>query len=182
MILIGITGRAGAGKDTVADFLVREYGFVKLSVAGPLKRMLAAAGLTEPADREDKEKSIEGFDFTWRQAAQALGTEWGRSLDPSLWVKILAKEVRNLERMYSATGARVVISDIRYDNEAYMVRELGGQVMHILGRAADLGQAADHASEDGVLYFPRRDKVLVNDGTLQDLYRKVPLLLKESAE
>jgi hypothetical protein len=36
--IIGIAGRAGAGKDTVADILVREHGFVKIALADPLKR------------------------------------------------------------------------------------------------------------------------------------------------
>ena len=38
MNLIGICGRSGSGKDTVADILVRDYGFVKVACADPLKR------------------------------------------------------------------------------------------------------------------------------------------------
>lgn len=38
-MIIGISGRAGSGKDTAADFLVREYGFVKVSLADELKRI-----------------------------------------------------------------------------------------------------------------------------------------------
>src|SRR5262249_21718742 len=39
MSVIGICGRAGAGKDTAADVLVKEFGFVKVSLADPLKRI-----------------------------------------------------------------------------------------------------------------------------------------------
>lgn len=39
MIVIGLTGLARAGKDSVADILVRDHGFVKMSFAAPLKRM-----------------------------------------------------------------------------------------------------------------------------------------------
>lgn len=38
MNIIGITGQAGAGKDTAADRLVSDHGFVKVSLADPLKR------------------------------------------------------------------------------------------------------------------------------------------------
>ena len=49
-MIIGICGRAGAGKDTLADLLVQHYKFVKVSFADPLKRICA-----------------EVFDFTYDQ-------------------------------------------------------------------------------------------------------------------
>lgn len=38
MKLIGVCGMAGSGKDTFADFLVRDHGWVKIALADPLKR------------------------------------------------------------------------------------------------------------------------------------------------
>jgi hypothetical protein len=40
MKLIGIVGKAGSGKDTIADLLVRDHGFVKIALADPIKRCL----------------------------------------------------------------------------------------------------------------------------------------------
>lgn len=38
-MLIAISGRAGSGKDTAADFLVKNHGFVKVAFADPIKRV-----------------------------------------------------------------------------------------------------------------------------------------------
>ena len=39
-MLIGICGKAGAGKDTVGDFLIQNYGFNKIALADPIKRLV----------------------------------------------------------------------------------------------------------------------------------------------
>ncbi len=161
MKIVGITGAAGAGKDTVADFLVERFGYTKMSMAGPLKAGLAAMGLAEPLNRDDKEKLIPGFDFTWREAAQRLGTEWGRGLDSEIWVKMVAMRLRR------ATD-RVVISDIRFENESAMIRATGGKMLFLHGRYAALNGAEAHASEAGVEFFPTRDGMIDNSGKFDD--------------
>jgi hypothetical protein len=170
-MLVGITGPAGSGKDTVADYLVREHGFVKLSFAGPLKAMLAAAGMPEPADRALKEHMVPGFTFTWREAAQTLGTQWGRALDPEIWVKVVEQRL-----LSAAPSARYVLSDVRFENEAAMIRRCGGTVLHMTGRAADLGVNAAHASEAGIAVFAQ-DWVVANGGALENTFRRVDQIL-----
>lgn len=178
MKLIGIAGRAGAGKDTIADYLVREHGFTKVSWATPLKDALAAMGFPEPANRDDKEKIIPGFDFSWRRAAQTLGTDWGRALDPEIWIKLMEQRLAEAATLHAALGGgRYVISDVRFGNEAILVRERG-QLWHVTGRAADLGDAAAHASEAGILFLPQRDQAITNDGTLEQLYQKIDAALR----
>lgn len=141
-MIVGITGVAGSGKDTAADYLVSKYGFTKVSFAAILKNMLSVAGLPEPSNRDDKEKNVEGFNFTWREAAQTLGTEWGRSLDENIWVKLT---MASLEE-----GKNYVLSDVRFDNEARAIYEAGGSNILLLGRSVDLGNNSTHASEQGV--------------------------------
>lgn len=141
-MIIGITGVAGSGKDTAADYLVSKYGFTKVSFAAILKNMLSVAGLPEPSNRNDKEKNVEGFNFTWREAAQTLGTEWGRSLDENIWVKLTMASLED--------GKNYVFSDVRFDNEAEAIYEAGGSNILLLGRSVDLGNNSIHASEQGV--------------------------------
>ena len=166
--LIGITGKAGAGKDTAAQYFVNHKGFGQLAIAAPLKEALIALGLPEPANREDKEAKVPGFNFTWREAAQRLGTEWGRSLDPDIWVKMTMLKV---ERLW-AVNWDVVISDVRFDNEAEAIRAAGGKVLHIYGRAADIGSNSAHASESGVVYMPG-DVAIDNSKDLDHLHTQL---------
>jgi len=160
MKIVGIAGRAGSGKDTVADFLVARYGFTKVSMAGPLKSALATLGFPEPFDRGDKEKLIEGFNFTWREAAQKLGTEFGRALDPDIWVKIMAQRFRR-------ASDRIVVSDIRFENEAAMIREAGGRMLHLTGRFAELGANAGHSSETPLEVLSSVDGMIDNSGDFE---------------
>lgn len=60
MQFIGLAGRAGSGKDTIADYLVEKYGFVKFSFSDALyKEVQDAFGLSDQSllrDRETKEQ------------------------------------------------------------------------------------------------------------------------------
>lgn len=59
MLLIGLAGSAGVGKDTVADYLVEQYGFVKFSFSDALYREVSEAfgvSIEELQDRNNKEK------------------------------------------------------------------------------------------------------------------------------
>lgn len=171
MKIVGICGKGGSGKDTVADVLVG-YGARKLSFAGPLKAMLATIGIHEPATREEKEAINPLWGFSYRQAAQTLGTEWGRSLRPDLWVWITAKALEH-------QAEHIVFSDVRFENEADVIRKAGGVIWHIKGRqstvAADL---SNHASEKGIA-LKNGDTVYYNTGSLQDLDRWVAHLWEQ---
>lgn len=176
MIVLGTAGPAGAGKDTVADYLVAHHGFIKLAFAGPLKEMLAVIGMPEPYDREKKEQPVPGFDFTWRQAAQFLGTEWGRGLDPDIWVKIIRMRIEHLEKLRCGEKARIVLSDVRFENEAAMIRGMGGRVVHLRARGGLSGATAGHASEGG-LQAAESDYNVNNGASIEYLFAQVEAII-----
>lgn len=142
-MIIGISGKAGCGKSTAAKYLVEKFGFVEVSFASVMKKMLAVAGLPEPANRDDKEKIVEGYNFTWRHAAQTIGTEWGRNcLEENFWVKVTMAQL-DPDKNY-------VFSDVRFENEAEAIISRDGVIVELQGRCVELGKSAKHASESGL--------------------------------
>ena len=178
MQLIGLTGRAGTGKDTIADFLVETHGFVKLAFADPIKdgikAMLGLSGddITNSANKEDK---VDWLGCSPRHAMQTLGTDWGRDMiHPNLWLNITARRVHKIMAMPAMHHiAGIVISDVRFENEADWVRAHGGQVWHVRRAACGLaGATATHISEQTI---PRHaaDRIIANDGSTEQTFELV---------
>lgn len=170
MRLLGFCGPAGAGKDTCVLHMVREYGFEQMSFAAPLKRGLAAMGFATPQTAEEKEAIIAELGVSWRHLAQTLGTEWGRALvHPNLWVICALRALKD--------DGSYAFSDVRFENEARLIREAGGIVVHLTGRKADMAEATQgHASEKGVQRDPR-DFFVTNGGSIKDLYETLDCLV-----
>lgn len=100
-MLIGICGKAGSGKDTIADILVREHGFVKIALADPMKRACAewfewpSDTLWGPSEMRNQAWDRLGG-LTARKALQLLGTEFGRACCEDVWVNIAIRTARTL--------------------------------------------------------------------------------------
>jgi hypothetical protein len=172
MHLIGLHGRARVGKDTVADYLAKQYGFLKSSFAGPLKRAAKEMFGLSDAEMMDgvKEDVIPYWGYSPRQMFQLLGTEGGRMVfGDDLWLKRWKKFVLD----FGATS-HIVVTDVRFENEAALIRELGGTLIHVTSiRASTLTTTAKaHASEAGVKFLPG-DILLDNSSSFPPLYREI---------
>lgn len=167
--VIGLSGYARSGKDSVAKVLVEEYGYTRLAFADTLREALYALNpniasdfgvgpLREVVDRVGWDKAKVVFPEV-RELLQRLGTEAGRDLiHPNVWVDATFTKMQD--------GGKYVISDVRFPNEADAVKQWGGKVWRIM--RPDTGPANDHPSETALDdYLP--DVRLHNDGTLDDL-------------
>lgn len=167
-MIIGFTGRKGSGK-SAASLALQDNGFRLLSFASTIKKManvlLRDAGLSESLiifANNNKEHILPVIGVSYRHLLQTLGTEWGRTLvHENLWIMIGRK-------MLKKADGDVVFDDVRFVNEAALIRELGGVIIHIHRPGADAEDA--HVSENVTL---PSDHVIVNNGTLADLYRQV---------
>lgn len=122
--IIGLSGKKGSGKTTVAVQLCHNYGFARLSLAQPMKDMLETLleyqgmfeddiinAIWDPVCKEQPLEQLSGV--SPRVALQTLGTEWGRNLHEDFWVRILMEKAKQYPK--------VVVDDVRFPNEqAYM--------------------------------------------------------------
>lgn len=143
--LIGLIGRAGAGKDTVADQLCVSRGYRKRSLAEPLREMAATlTGWPMEAflDRDLKERLDPVWKKSPRQVLQLLGTQGVRaSLGEDAFILSLQQWWENRGR------PRLVVPDVRFANEAKAIEGWGGQLW-LITRLSASEKPVFHESEE----------------------------------
>jgi len=177
-MIIGIHGKKGSGKTTLARAIQEEFAEKTpacASFACTLKKMLYVmlSDLVgcERADyyAVNKEELISELGCTYRFLAQGLGTDWGRNtVNPNLWV-IIAK---NLDRRGASGTQHVVYDDVRFENEAVYIRQQGGFIVHLFRPDQNQGSSRqnkhrfliplstssrdhdNHESEQGIAFRP----------------------------
>jgi len=139
-MLIGICGLIGSGKGTVADTLVNDHGFTKISFADKLKDSVATMfdwdrslldGKTDQS-RQWREEIDEywsnetGNEITPRYVLQVFGTECMRNgFYDGIWVSLTKKKILD------NPAQNFVIPDVRFPNEAKMIYGINGQVWRV---------------------------------------------------
>lgn len=179
-MLIGLAGAAGAGKGSVASFLVAG-GFGEIAFADPIYAAVSAMtgiSIEKLKDRNLKERPIPGIGKSPRELLQLLGTEFGRNLiSETIWIDLAMQAAER----YASAGVSVVITDVRFDNEAAAIKQRGGAVWKVVRNTPSCldGEAAKHASEAGISarYI---DRTVDNNGTLTDLRGEVDAAMQEA--
>jgi dephospho-CoA kinase len=178
MLLVGIAGQKYNGKDTIADYLVSKYGFIKLSFGSKLKELCKIVfGFTEEQLYGSKKESYDEFwNITPREIYQYLGTDIFRkdiqkiipNIDETFWVKCVEKEINQIIKINP--NAKIVISDVRFINEVSMIKSLNGIIIRVIrpnNIHIDL-----HESEQQIPFL-NVDHEIINDQSLDELYKKI---------
>lgn len=165
-VIFGISGEKFSGKDTVADAIVSRYAREGkkakiIRFAEPLKQSLCTLfgwDRSQLESHEFKETPEPITGKTPRYIMQAMGTEFGRELlHDEVWIRLAAAEVERCLKDDTVP----VLSDVRFENEASMVREMGGVLVHVINPENVIRTDA-HASENGVAQRPH-DLRFIND-------------------
>lgn len=184
--LIGISGPARAGKDAVALRLVSKWGYERLAFADELRRevkermprtLRAIHDLQcNPWTAETRDHVDRCIDHMLtvtkprgiRELLQEYGTDVRRADQETYWTS----------RWWAAARGRAVVApDVRFPTEAAAVREAGGVLWRV--ERPSLGPGLDHVSEHAMDGWGRWDAVIVNEGTIEDLWRKVDELASD---
>lgn len=178
MQFIGICGKDNAGKDSLAAAI----GGRILPFAEELKRVVGELYALTPAQLHDpvqKEVVDPRWGLTPRQILRAFGTEVGRSVHANTWVQAWGRQADALSQA-EGRPERLIAPDVRFDNEATAIRARGGKIVRVvrpLAEGADSPKdpegvpqrrVSDHASNRDDI---KPDLVVVNDGSLDDLWR-----------
>lgn len=166
MKLISLTGFCGVGKDLAATGL---EGWTRVSFAQPIRDQLLTLNPLVSAGLRLKE-AIELFGWDGakhslkevRRLMQVYGTEVGRQMvDENVWVDMAEQKIIEAKN-------DCVITDLRFPNEAKMVRSRGGMIIRIV--RTGIGPTNDHSSEHQEI---RADVVIENDGSTEELHRRI---------
>ena len=185
-MLIGLVGLIGSGKDTVADFLVKDHGFKRDSFARSLKDAVSAIfgwdrQLLEGATQESRmwRERIDPYwsnkmnkTITPRYVLQYWGTEIMRGcFHDNIWIDSFISRY---------DGGKIVISDTRFINEISTIRQLKGKVVLVRRGAiptqAEMQEKSVHQSEWDWI-GQQFDDEIDNSGNLAELKIQVDTMI-----
>lgn len=184
--VVALSGKAGHGKDTVANYLRDKHGFKTVSFAQPLKTGLSTMLALDPEFFEDrvlKEKTLEEYGKSPRQLMQWMGTDVLRAhIRDDIFIMTMKKRLHTL----LALKEDVVISDCRFDAEAALVHDLNknGPLARTVVWLVDaslrlpLGVAGEHVTEKGISRN-KIDKIVSNNGNTVNLFKNVERALED---
>lgn len=177
-MILGLSGYARSGKDTVAEYLVEKYGFVRMALADPMREALlrldphvTVSGMMVPLSTAVKGlgwETLKEDSPEVRGLLQRMGTEVGRDMfGENVWVDYLLTQAYQHDR--------VVVSDVRFQNEARAIHKTLGSVWHI--HRPGVEAVNDHISEHDLDDYPF-DIYITNMHTKQHLYDAVDALIR----
>ncbi len=182
-VVIGMLGKRGAGKDTVADYLVEKHGFTRIAFADKLRQEVAEkygvpVTLFDVRGWKERERvAVDGYIVLGgkspREVLQVHGTA-RRAQDADYWTRQVFDRI-------AAFPGNYVISDVRMPNEFEGVLAAGGLAVRVsrpVLEAARNRTSADAHDSEVALDGHTPDHVLVNrEGDKADLYGQIERVL-----
>lgn len=171
-IVFVIAGIARQGKDTVANMI---HGYYE-------KQNKECINLQISHYIKEYAKQISGWNGSEenkpRELLQQLGTDLVRKyIDKDLFIRRTIEDIKVYHYFYDV----ITISDVRFDHEIELLKEVFPDAIYLKVERKnvenDLGDLRKHATENGLHHNEYYDTVLQNDGTLDDLNKKVDSLL-----
>ena len=175
-MLIGLTGYAQSGKDTLAQELVDNYGFTRVAFADKIREL---AYDTNPIVKPGLKLQDAVEEMGWEKAKtripevrsilQNLGVGGRKIFGEYFWIE---QALRNIPSKYPH-GARIVVTDVRFINEADWIKKYENSHIWRVKRP-NVGAVNSHVSESEMDGY-KADQIFNNTGTVEDLKRLVKI-------
>lgn len=179
---VGLIGKLGSGKTFAANYLCDKYNFVRLSLAQPIKDIMAEYfGVMDKTNPR------------YRGLAQKIGTDWFRSEDPDVWVKNLIHRANVRNDVFAQS---VVCDDVRFVNEASTLLNQSWVMIYLdcpdeirMERCKKRDGVFDaslmnHPSETGVddilKLFGSRIYTVNSSGTIEETNKQLDIILQRT--
>jgi hypothetical protein len=174
-MIIGLTGYAQSGKDTVAKVLVEQYGYIRVAFADRIRDFLFESNpMFDSVAGEPKFVKDYVIKYGWedakknpqiRRLLQNVGVAARNIFGEEFWID---QAMRQLD-----PDSNYVITDVRFINEADALRQMGRFIEGLdvqLWRIKRAGVEAvnDHVSEHELDGY-KVDQIFTNNGTVEDL-------------
>jgi hypothetical protein len=164
-MIIGLSGYARSGKDEVAKILVEDYGYKRVAFADKIRDLLLE---TNPQIKDGFRVESVVQAYGWDQAKvmfpeirdllQRLGVGARNTFGDEFWI---GQAFNSMDKT-----SNYVITDVRFENEAMMLKLMGGQLWRI--KRPGIEPINGHISERDLDGY-QVDKILKNEGTLEEL-------------
>ena len=182
MKLIGVLGEKRHGKDTFSDH------YTKRTFAGPLKEACRIIfGLNEEQLYGDDKEIDDPF---WKQKPrvmyQFVGTDLFRkqisNIIPHVGDRFWVENARRfiLEKSKDDPNVKIIVSDLRFQNEVDLIHELGGTVIKIYRPNGQSENKDKHISEKGIDDIENYDHLIENDSSILDLFTKIDVFVEKN--
>jgi hypothetical protein len=122
--IIGVAGKAGAGKDTFYEHVLKPRGFLRWQMTLHYKVWLAARGYTWNEVFYDKPPYM-------RKLLQEEITELRDEHGESIWLNTLTAWMRALQEIVGVECAGIAVTDLRFLIEMRGIKAMGGRILHL---------------------------------------------------
>ena len=163
-LIIGLIGKSGSGKTTVADYLHAYYGVSSIAFATPLKEALSII-FNEDFEKGDRNIPIPGTTVCKRKIMCDV-SDYLKSVDSKVFINAANEKLKSL---YGYTA--IQFTDVRYKDEVKFLKKKGAIFIEIV-RPDAAKVPFEHDSEQGD--FSGVNRIIIqNTGTLADLYSEI---------
>ena len=197
-MLVGLSGYAGAGKDTVGEILVRDHGFKRIAIADALRT--AALKIDPIVGRDDRwrvkgswviDLESQSGDVRLSELVERYGWDTAKREYPE--VRRLLQQLGDAAKGLGWNSAdaipnrgrghyrttNVVVTDVRFLEEFNRIWDQGGVIWRV--RRPGVSRASDHPSETAAERLPY-NRLITNKGSIAHLTNYVGLVLAEKPQ